>query len=288
MPATALAVIAPPRSPRAAVRRHRRAGARPTRTTTDPSTITVSTSAAVAARTACAGSTPAVRTLSSRTATTSARAPAARRPASGQPSEACPVSVGEQFAGSEPPALQRRRTLVAFEQLRLAQQIDHDVLIAAERDRHPTVAQRGRRCDAVGQIVLGGRADAHGRARRRRAESTSAASRCTPCTAVVAGPSTPSSASKPRRCHAVRGETRVVLGRLLRQMDVQRPAVRHRGNLGQGRTRHRPHRMGRDAVAQRRAHPAACSRARPTGSTSPSLNRSCTSSSGSPPRPPVR
>ena len=128
--------------------------------------MTVSTSAAEATSAIWAGSTPAV---------------AHRVEPHGDEVGPCadlePAGVGPaeravrrqrrgQLVRGEPAPLQRLRTLVALEQLRLAEQVDQHVLVGAERERHARVAKRDGRCDAVGEVVFGRRADAHGGAGR--------------------------------------------------------------------------------------------------------------------------
>ena len=90
-----------------------------------------STSASVAARTTWAGSTPAVRGVSSRIATRSHGDPTAIRPASGQPRLACPatVSASTNSPGREPPRSPAGQPLVHLERPGLLEQVDDGVLV---------------------------------------------------------------------------------------------------------------------------------------------------------------
>ena len=164
------------------------------------------TSAAVAAMTSWPGRLPAVRALSSRTATRSARAPGAMRPASGQPSARCPatVSASTSSAGRKRPRSPGDQPLVQS-RARGPRRTGRSRRAGRCRGRAGSRrrASRADRADAVGEVGLGGRADADRRAAARRARRSSSPVRWVACTAVVSGPSTPGVGEQPGRGAAV-------------------------------------------------------------------------------------
>ena len=49
---------------------------------------------------------------------------------------------------------------MSLERAQLVERVDHGVLIAADREARAGVGERPRRPDAVGEVALGGRAEA--------------------------------------------------------------------------------------------------------------------------------
>ena len=90
-------------------------------------------------------------------------------------------------------ALAAGQAFVEFDGARLFEQVDHGVAVGAEAEQPAPGEQRGCGPDAVAEVALGGGAEAHaGRgavACRRCPRSV----RWVACTAVVRGPSTPTS-----------------------------------------------------------------------------------------------
>ena len=245
------------RSRPAAALRRRRARAARSDTTTRPSTSTVSTSAAVAASSTCAGSTPAVRGVSSETATRSARAPGSRRPASSQPRQPCAVSASSSVAGANRPrSPDARRSCIS--RPRASSKGSVTACWSPPRaSGHPASRKRTRRPEAVGEVALGGGAQAGGGAAAAQQGDVGAGQmrrvhgRCGRAEQALGG-------EQPGRGEPVGGEARGVLGGLLGEVDVQRAAARRLVHDGQRRTRYRPHRVRRHpdpqprSVAQRR------------------------------------
>ena len=80
--------------------------------------------------------------------------------------------------------------LVQLHRAGLLEQVDDGVAVAAEAERMPASASSAGRADAVGEVALGGRAEAHA-GPVRRASRCRRSVRWVACTAVVRGPSTP-------------------------------------------------------------------------------------------------
>ena len=125
---------------------------------------TTSASAAVAAKTSVSGVAPAprVRMVSRSTVTRSARWPTAIRPASSKPERA--VSVvrrrSEQLERGPVAALLGGQPLVHLHRAHLLEQVDHRMAVGAQREGGAGVVQPPRRTDPVGEVALGGRAEA--------------------------------------------------------------------------------------------------------------------------------
>ena len=120
------------------------------------------------ASSACAGAVPARRTQSRPTVTRSAIAPGSIRPASGQPIAAWPAAVAAARAGRRRgggrarPVASRSSSSTA----RASSKRSMTALrVGAEAERRAGVGEPPRRADAVGEVALGGRAEAAGRPR---------------------------------------------------------------------------------------------------------------------------
>ena len=132
-----------------------------------PPALAANTTAARAS----SGRVPARRTPSpATTATRSARAPGAMRPGV-VPAQAGVPGLGrraQQRGGGVDAALPAREPLVELDRARLLEEVDDRVRVAAERQRRAGLGERAHAADAVGEVALGGRADAA--ARRGAAE----------------------------------------------------------------------------------------------------------------------
>ena len=209
-----------------------------------PPTTTVSTSAAVAANSTCAGQAargpdrvqPHRDQVGGRRPERSGRPPAS--PGRRVPAAA---SASTRAAGVKRAAPTGAQPLVHLQPARLLEQVDHRVLVAAQRERRAGVAQfarAGPMPSARSRSVVGHRqAQCPAVAEQPRCRR---AVRWVACTAVVAAPSTPCSASSAVGVTAVarRGTPR------------SRPAARTGGRAAAGRPRPRPPR--RSSVGRHR------------------------------------
>ena len=100
--------------------------------------------------------------VSRSTVTRSARWPTAIRPASSKPSERWPsyVAAASSSSGRPVPALLGGQPLVHLHRAHLLEQVDHRMAVGAQREGGAGVVQPARRADAVGEVALGGRAEA--------------------------------------------------------------------------------------------------------------------------------
>ena len=248
-------VIGGPRSPTPAARRRRRAGGRRPRPRDGRRPAPCRRRPRSAAYRTWAGSAPAVRTESSRTATRSAGAPTASVPASGLPSGGVVGQRGEELGRAEPAAFAGGEPLVHLQRPGLLDRVDDGVLVAAERERRARVVERAGRADAVGEVALGGRAQAHpgaGAAEQRDVGVGQVGG-------VDRGRGLPEHAlggEQAGRREPVAGEARGVLGGLLGEVHVQGTALGGLGDDGERVAGHRSHRVRRPRRRRpRRARP---------------------------------
>ena len=190
-----------------------------------PPTTTVATSAAVGRRTQPArGSAPGGADVSSRDGDQVGRR-ADRDPPGlrASPIAACRVVSGrDQFGRGEPAALAGPQPLVVLQRARLRERVDHRVLVAAQRQRRPRrPAPAPGRCRRRGRASVVGQkhAPVPRRAEQRDVFVGQVGARARPS---CAAPSAPASASSSVGREAVRRQARLVLGRLLGQVHVQR------------------------------------------------------------------
>ena len=105
---------------------------------------------------------PRVRIVSRSIVTRSARCPSAIRPASSKPSERWPsyVAAASSSSGRPVSALLGGQPFVHLHRAHLLEQVDHRMAVRAQRQGCAGVVQPTRRTDPVGQVALGGGAEA--------------------------------------------------------------------------------------------------------------------------------
>ena len=115
------------------------------------------------------GSAPAVRGVSSADGDEVGARPGLQPPGVGPAERRAAVSASSSVAGANRPRSPRREPLVHLQAARLLEQVDDGVLVAAEaRAGTPASRSAAGGAEAVGEVALGGRAQAD--AGRRRAE----------------------------------------------------------------------------------------------------------------------
>ena len=152
------------------------------------------------------------------TATRSARAPDREPPAVGPAEAACPPrSRPEQLAGGDDAARARTRSRSSSSTARASSNRSITAWLSVPRLNSPRRRQAAPgRADAVAEVALGGRAEAGAGRRRGPCRRCPRSVRWVACTAVVRGPSTPSSRSSAVGVRPCTARHCVVLGRSAR------------------------------------------------------------------------
>ena len=263
----------------------------PSATTWRPLATTEVTSAAVAANTrwstASAGRAPARRTESRPDRDQVGQA--AGGEAAGVPAEgvhARPGGRGQQVGRPVVAAPLGGQPLVQLDRSGLLEQVDHGMAVGAEAERAAGVGQRPGRPDPVGQVALGGRAEAGGGAGGAEAGHVLAGE----VGGVHGGGARaqhPGRGGQGGRGAAGGGEAGLVLGPLLGQVQVQGGAAAGGpgGHGRHGRRVDRPHAVDGGPDPRARAGRGGRRPARPSASASPSPKRTWTPASGRPSSP---